>query len=70
MTDPKRSVVLDSHRNQGEIVTEKMIGSVKFQVNRGVIWLQRIDAIVSPCESTKLIYNPEIAEIMANYAGP
>lgn len=28
--DPEQSVLLDSQRNQGEIVTEKKIGSVKF----------------------------------------
>jgi len=44
----------DSQRDQGELIEELKIGSVKLQIIKGLIWLQRTDAIVCPCENTSL----------------
>jgi O-acetyl-ADP-ribose deacetylase (regulator of RNase III) len=37
---------------------------------KGLIWLQRTDAIVSPCENTKLIHDHGVGKIIAEFAGP
>lgn len=49
---------------------EKQVGSVKFQVMKGLIWLQRTDAIVCPCENTLLRHDKGIASTIQHYAGP
>jgi hypothetical protein len=60
----------DSQRNQGEMIQELKIGSVKLQVMKGLIWLQRTDAIVCPCENTSLRHIKGIAASIQEYAGP
>lgn len=37
---------------------------------KGLIWLQRTDAIVSPCENTMLIHENGVGKTIAQYAGP
>jgi O-acetyl-ADP-ribose deacetylase (regulator of RNase III) len=37
---------------------------------KGLIWLQRTDAIVSPCENTELIHDNGVGKTIAEYAGP
>jgi len=51
------------------LIDEK-IGKVKFQIMNGLIWLQRSDAIVCPCENTTLRHEKGVARELANYAGP
>jgi O-acetyl-ADP-ribose deacetylase (regulator of RNase III) len=37
---------------------------------KGLIWMQRTDAIVSPCENTLLRHDEGIGKSIAEYAGP
>ena len=37
---------------------------------KGLIWLQRTDAIVSPCENTMLVHENGVGKTIAQYAGP
>ena len=52
------------------MIQELKIGSVKLQIMKGLIWLQRTDAIVCPCENTSLRHIKGIAASIQDYAGP
>jgi hypothetical protein len=55
---------------EGELISEREIGDIKLQVMKGILWLQKTDVIVNPCENTQLRHEKGIAKTLFNYAGP
>jgi hypothetical protein len=43
---------------------------VKFQVMKGLIWLQQCDVLVNPCENLQLKHDKGVSRDLAEYAGP
>lgn len=72
MTESKSKVVENEQPQscEDEMLLEKEIGGLKLQVIKGKLWLQKADAIVSPCENTELRHEKGVAKELVNFAGP